>query len=269
MSLILGRHWPNLFIECHDYAGYYERGELEQTLTDLGYSWRLAHRYATTWHPDGILDEPVDADYLVCVPLDDVPAEYRRMGWEAVSQHGASQEPGEFAQALELVAKLDPDVIVEIGCDQGGTLWGWRHAAPRADVYGITLPQNDIASGGTGGTLDDHGAIVHAGDSHDVASENWLEEALHGRMIDVLVLDGDHSVAGIWEDLRMYGPRVRAGGLILLHDIASKGDDRAHVWEVWPELAARYDTDEILSTVHAWGWGVIHRATGDRYDPPT
>jgi FkbM family methyltransferase len=68
MSGLLERHQPTLFVETHDCYGYYTRAELEQTLTDLGYKWSTAFRYQTRWSPDGPLDEPVDADYLVCTP---------------------------------------------------------------------------------------------------------------------------------------------------------------------------------------------------------
>ncbi len=65
---LLERHEPVLFIECHDYAGYYDRADLEALLTDLGYTWEIAFSYDTHWHPDGPLDSPVRADYLICHP---------------------------------------------------------------------------------------------------------------------------------------------------------------------------------------------------------
>lgn len=174
----------------------------------------------------------------------------------ARNAHGASQRPDELAEALELVASIKPDVIVEIGCDVGGTLFAWRQVCPY--VYGITLADNSYETGGQGRPLVDHGAAVRVGDSHDPASLEWLTKQLAGRPVDVLVIDGDHMIDGVHSDLGMYGPLVRPGGLILLHDIASVGDPRAEVWKVWPELTERYRTSEIRSPVHSYGWGVIH-----------
>lgn len=255
MRGLLEAHRPVLFIECHDYAGYYERADLEATLTDLGYTWEIAHTYQSIWHPDGPLEEPVDADYLVATPMPNhVCSEIART---AVTEHGAAQRADELAAALALVADLDPKVIVELGCDLGGTLYAWRQICD--DVYGITLEDNSYETGGTyGGPLDTHGATVHIGDSHDPSSLDWLRDRLAGRPLDVLVLDGDHLVDGIRQDLRDYGPLVRPGGLILLHDIASVGDPRAQVHMVWPDLASAYTTTEIRSPVYPYGWGVIH-----------
>jgi FkbM family methyltransferase len=264
MAGLLRQHRPVLFIECHDYCGYYTRGELEATLTALGYTWEIAHTYQSTWSPDGTLDEPVDADYLLCVPV--LNTDCAAIARTAVAEHGAAQVSEELADALALVVETQPDVIVELGCDLGGTLYAWREGCPDADVYGITLRDNTYETGGSDGPLNAHGATIHIGDSHDHLTYRWLLGRLKGRPIDVLVLDGDHSVAGIRQDLAEYGGLVRPGGLILLHDIASVGDPRAMVHEVWPHLREEYDqvdaagwsTSEIRGPVRHYGWGIIH-----------
>jgi hypothetical protein len=138
-------------------------------------------------------------------------------------------------------------------------------------VFGITLDDNGYEAGGTGGPLVTHGAEVHVGDSHARESVDWLRERLGERRVDVLVVDGDHQVDGIWHDLMVYGPLVAPGGLILLHDIAVTNDPRAEVHKVWPTLVAgsphcRYETSEIRSPVRPLGWGIIHVGP-DGYKP--
>lgn len=108
---------------------------------------------------------------------------------------GASQEAEELAAALKEVAVINPAIIVEIGCDRGGTLYAWRQICER--VYGITLADNAYAAGGSEEPLIDYGAIVHLGDSHDPESLAWLSAQLNGAAIDVLVIDGDHTRAGV------------------------------------------------------------------------
>lgn len=86
--------------------------------------------------------------------------------------------------------------------------------------------------------------------------------------IDVLLIDGDHSRAGIIADFE-YARQVRAGGIILLHDIAPEekpegchdmswpGDD---VKRVYKELCARLPegwTHEELPG--KYGMGVLHK----------
>jgi predicted O-methyltransferase YrrM len=39
---------------------------------------------------------------------------------------------------------------------------------------------------------------------------------------DLVFLDGDHSLQGAAADLRHWGPRVRQGGVILLHDVGPR-----------------------------------------------
>lgn len=68
MRGLLEQHRPTLFVECHDYCGYYGRAELEALLAELGYQWQVAHTYMSQWRPDGVAPVPVPADYLVCTP---------------------------------------------------------------------------------------------------------------------------------------------------------------------------------------------------------
>ncbi len=70
MRGLLAKHRPTLFIECHDYCGYYERADLEALLAELGYQWRVAYTYMSQWRPDGVAEQPVPADYLVCTPTE-------------------------------------------------------------------------------------------------------------------------------------------------------------------------------------------------------
>jgi cephalosporin hydroxylase len=177
----------------------------------------------------------------------------------ACHEHRASQKQDELAAAVKLVAAAQPKVLVEIGCDRGGTLWAWRQVCPQ--VYGITLADNSYASGGSGQPLDTHGATVYIGDSHDPATLKWLTGQLAGRPLDVLVLDGDHLYGGVWADWDMYAMLVRPGGLVLLHDIYSAGDIRCEVWKFWPEKVRGLPPDWVSEIRSAdqpvYGWGAI------------
>jgi len=185
-----------------------------------------------------------------------MPADLQEVARTACDVHRASQRADELAQALTLVAALAPHVIVEIGCDAGGTLYAWSQVCPR--VYGITLADNSYAAGGSGQPLNTWGADVHIGDSHDPASLEWLVGKLDGQPVDVLVIDGDHSYDGVRADVAAFGPLVRAGGLMLLHDI-NVDEPRAQVSAYWPELAGGRNTSEIRSPSGiSYGWGVVH-----------
>lgn len=157
----------------------------------------------------------------------------------AYNYHGASQRVTELAEALAAVCAVAPQIIVEIGCDRGGTLYAWRQVCD--EVYGITLPLNDWASGGQEGyPLVTHGAAVLLGDSHDPTSLEWLASRLDGRSVDVLHIDGDHSYDGVKADYEMYSPMVRRGGLVLIHDVLNELDPRVDVPRFWAEIDRGY-----------------------------
>lgn len=148
----------------------------------------------------------------------------------------ASQRVDELAEVVSVVAAVDPKVIVEIGCDAGGTLFCWRQLCEA--VYGITLADNSPATGGQLYPLVDHGASVLIGDSHDPAALRWLRDQLDGRPIDVLHIDGDHSYRGAVGDLLWYAPLVRDGGLVLLHDAVNWHDSRVEMTHLWEQFTS-------------------------------
>lgn len=56
-------------------------------------------------------------------------------------------------------------------------------------------------------------------------SQGWA--AVFPFAIDLLYIDGDHSRRGALRDLQLWIPKVRRGGLVLVHDMDNKGVQRA------------------------------------------
>ena len=179
----------------------------------------------------------------------------RQIALDAWQQHHASQRFDELVEAVAVAAAIEPEVIVEIGCDAGGTLYAWRQIC--TEVYGITLADNSAPTGGQGYPLADHGAEVLVADSHDPASLVWLEGRLGGRPIDVLFIDGDHSYEGARADYDMYAPLVRPGGLILLHDVVNHANPLVDLERLWDEV--RGDNGYVIASKRSRpvGFGVI------------
>jgi cephalosporin hydroxylase len=191
------------------------------------------------------------------------------MNWEAVAneavnEYGAAQQASELAGALQLAESLQPSVVVEIGCLTGGTLYAWRQACER--VYGITLLAHHKYIGGREQKLLAHGAVIRFGDSHDPKSREWLEYELDGSPVDMLVIDADHKFDDVKQDLMMYGPLVRPGGIILIHDVLLAPpvfhDQEFEVWRLWEHLEKMYETSIIGTEV---GWGVIRVRAEDEF----
>lgn len=182
-------------------------------------------------------------------------AQARQAALDACQLHHASQRFDELVEAVAVAAAASPRIVVEIGCDAGGTLYAWRQICP--EVYGITLADNGPATGGQGYPLNAHGAEVLIGDSHDTASLKWLLDRLDGRPIDVLHIDGDHSYVGAAMDYTMYAPLVRPGGVILLHDVANTRHPLVDLERLWDEVRGESGY-VIASKGRPVGFGVIH-----------
>lgn len=189
-------------------------------------------------------------------------ADMWNLAWQAKEWHRAWQNVSELAEVLYLVAgEVRPQVVVEIGCAWGGTLYAWRGLPSQPAVYGVTLSHYAEL----GNTV--HGATVLEGDSHDRITVQRLKDQLGGRPIDVLFIDGDHTLEGCLSDWRMYSPLVRPGGLVLIHDIVCAGEEAVGVaWEQIIAEAVRSGakTDEIIAKARKpLGFGVV-RMAGDQ-----
>jgi cephalosporin hydroxylase len=176
-----------------------------------------------------------------------------------------TQAPVEILWLLEQVRELQPRRILEIGTDEGGTLFLWTRVAP-ADAHLVAL---DIRPLGLLGGLSSW-ALVRRGlghgsqridlamprDSHDAATVEHVRSLFGGEPVDFLFIDGDHSYDGVRQDFEMYSPLVRAGGLVAFHDTSAP--DAPDVVRYWQELRASHEADERVSpdTPH-YGIGVI------------
>jgi hypothetical protein len=82
---------------------------------------------------------------------------------------------------------------------------------------------------------------------------------------DFVLIDGDHSAAGVRADYDLYAPLVKPDGLVALHDIVKHPESSGvEVNQVWREIAAdpHHLTVEIIDPTHTTGlaknqWGGI------------
>jgi predicted O-methyltransferase YrrM len=154
--------------------------------------------------------------------------------------HGAIQKPAEFGALLSLVRRLKPNVIVELGVSQGGTMYGFQRAAPNATALSI-----DIGSD----------AATIRRDSHDPHTLNELRRLLDGRPIDLLFIDADHTYGGVRADFEMYAPLVRSGGIVAFHDILPHpAYPEFEVHQYWQEISQTGEFQEFID-LSDWGWG--------------
>lgn len=181
----------------------------------------------------------------------------------ACSRYGALQKPSELAWLIEKIDAISPRTIVEIGCDAGGTLYVWRHLAPI--VLGIDLPGGPF---GTGRPLLPHGATLLLGDSHDLRILGAARGFLGDRLADVVFLDGDHTFEGVMQDVTMYGPLLRDGGMLILQDIRDHHRPDVGVHRVWQVVQTELQTEEFIEDDKE-DWAGIGIATWSKTEEET
>lgn len=182
----------------------------------------------------------------------------------AAMQAGAVQKRAELARLLEIAdARFEglgrPPRILEVGSYMGGTLCAWRRMWPDAFVVAVDLPDPPDRP------IVAHGAHLIVGDSHDVATARLVVDRLmtdvRGRGlateeewgVDMLFLDGDHSLPSVWRDLELYGPMISPGGLLAMHDVTPYDEGKS------PALGAELAWDGLDRWTRGVEWEGRHQ----------
>jgi len=138
------------------------------------------------------------------------------------------QNPNELAAlCLLLATHARTDRYLEIGSASGGACLLLQRRLGFGEVLSLDDGMHRRAE-----SQDRHFAQIpslrrYAGDSHHWAAREFVRRhAAAG--IDVAFIDGDHSYAGVTQDIQLVRPFCRSGSLLILHDtIACRGVQRA------------------------------------------
>lgn len=189
----------------------------------------------------------------------------RRIAEIAVEKKDAVQKVRELTPLIRILKRRRLKTIVEIGTQKGGTIYVWHKIAqPDAVIISIDLPGGPF---GGGYTLKEMKVIrgyrrskqklhLMRKDSHRSATRKELIRRLKKRMIDFLMIDGDHRYAGVRKDWKMYSPLVKENGIIAFHDILSHPEvPKCRVDRFWNEIKESYRHSEFLDREDDRGWG--------------
>lgn len=133
-----------------------------------------------------------------------------------------------FSVLYGLAAALEPQTIVEIGCQYGISTRAFLAATPRVDRE-LVAPLSWEARNSPPRIL--HSIDVDPKAGHTTLAvvtgigchERWRfhlgrSQELEPIECDLLYVDGDHSYEAVCSDMARWGTRVRDGGLVVLDD---------------------------------------------------
>jgi cephalosporin hydroxylase len=132
-----------------------------------------------------------------------------------------NQIRSEVTQMLHVVARARPRRVLEIGSQGGGNLFLLSKVAdPHAKILSIDLNFSPVQMAAYPSLAAPTQRLTcFKGDSSDPEMLRRVKAWLGNDRLDFLFVDGDHSLAGVSADYRIYAPLVAPGGLIAFHDI--------------------------------------------------
>lgn len=181
---------------------------------------------------------------------------------------------GHLSFANDLIASLRPSLLVELG-----THWGESYFTFCQSVFenGLDCVCYAVdhwlgeAHAGTYGEevyqeVQDYNEAQYR--SFSYLLRTGFEDALpqfSNESIDLLHIDGLHTFEAVAHDFYSWLPKVKPGGIVMLHDIAVRHADFG-VWRLWDRLKAEFD--EVFEFHHWWGLGVLRKRGGTRLRMP-
>lgn len=191
-----------------------------------------------------------------------------------------SPQQGEFLRSL--VTNSNPKTVVEIGTFFGiSSIWigaALQDAANGGRLYSIDLfkdilpmpngrrtkcildPMHKVAENVARAGLQECVTLIQ-GDSRVVGGK-WPEISSAG--IDLLYIDGDHSIEGCLADFKLFSPHLNPGGFIVLHDIypANCSCDGPRFLLDMLTARSRLQVFELETSPHNFGMAVFRIASG-------
>jgi len=161
----------------------------------------------------------------------------------------------EFETGLigSLISGLEGSVYFEVGCRNGASfaIFG-RSMPPGSLLLGVDMPGGPWGMVGSETHLEkvadtlrlDYRVELLYRDSQKPETLAEVKTVLDGQPVDALLLDADHSRAGVVSDLEMYSPLVRPGGIVIFHDCGFLGSPLC--------LEKEYKLEQVehINTIH-------------------
>ena len=176
---------------------------------------------------------------------------------------------GHIPFAYELIARLRPRTIVELGTYSGSSFAAFCQAVEacgiEAKCYGIDLWQGDIHMGTFDEELyreiSEYMAATYPGIATLVRKDfNEAARQFEAASVDLLHIDGTHTYEAVGNDFHTWLPKMSDRGVVLFHDTnvtvqnAGEAALRFGVRKFFDGVKADYPH---LEFGHCWGLGVL------------
>lgn len=180
---------------------------------------------------------------------------------------------GHLAFASDLITAIQPELIVELGTHWGEAYFTFCQVVQEnglsALCYAVDHWLGDEHAGHYGEEVFEdvrqYNERYYSQFSYLLRSS--FDDAISqfgDASIGLLHVDGLHTYEAARHDFRTWLPKVKPGGIVLLHDICPKHEDFG-VWRLWDEIKAEFpDTFEFH---HSWGLGVLRKPGGTNTAP--
>lgn len=162
---------------------------------------------------------------------------------QIIKECNPSQSHWELNELLNIVSRIKPKKILEIGVHRGGSMRVWANAFDPNFLIGIDTEIHP----------DTDGLKVVKGHSHEVFDE------VKNYLFDFIFIDGSHYYPDVKRDFEMYSTLVRPGGIIGFHDVILRDNDACQVYKFWDEVKENNKTITIWDgTPAGTGEGILY-----------
>jgi Methyltransferase domain len=127
----------------------------------------------------------------------------RRLGLD--TDKTTAHSYGEFYDVALAPYRRPPVRLLEIGVHAGGSIRLWHAYFERAEIVGVDIGTPPAGLSGI--------ATIVRGDAYDEATATALGA------FDVVIDDGPHALDSMLGLIRLYLPRLRPGGLMVIEDV--------------------------------------------------
>ncbi len=176
--------------------------------------------------------------------------------------HGVGNWSGHIPLACDLISALRPSILVELGTHLGESYFAFCQAITESEIdgkaYAVDTWQGDIHTGAYGNEVFEEIAAYNQSRYAEFSQlmRMLFDEAIEhfeSESIDLLHIDGVHTYEAVRHDFETWWPKVRRGGIVLLHDTFERNAGFG-VWKLLNELSQELPTAEFR---HSNGLGVI------------